>query len=268
VSRVGAIASLLPGRRWLAGVGNAMVDLIFPPCCAACQRPGAWFCADCLGAIEAIRPPVCSCCGWPLDIDASSAVEPPVLGSESGFVCHRCAAEPPLLDGIRAYGFYTGPLRQAIRQFKYQDLRSLASPLAKLMGEAWGDLTASAAAVTVIVPVPLHRSRERQRGYNQAALLARELGVYLQCPVAEGALIRKRATAPQVDLDGDQRRVNVKGAFAYAGNQLAGAHVLLVDDVFTTGATLAAAAAAVQEAGASSIWAYTLARARLGAGSK
>jgi ComF family protein len=112
-----------------------------------------------------------------------------------------------------------------------------------------------------MVPVPLHRARERERGYNQAALLAKELAPRLGLPVATDVLIRTRATAPQVGLSPEERRANVREAFACIGSGLAGARVLLIDDVYTTGSTMEAAAAALREGGVLSVWAYTLARA-------
>jgi ComF family protein len=115
--------------------------------------------------------------------------------------------------------------------------------------------------VDVVVPVPLHTARLRERGYNQAALLARELAQQAGLPIDEGTLVRKRATAPQVELNAKQRKENVHGAFYCSGNALTGKRVLLIDDVCTTGATLEACAVALYENGARSVQALTLARA-------
>jgi ComF family protein len=153
-------------------------------------------------------------------------------------------------------------LAKTIRLFKYEDLRVLAGPLGKLMARGWTVLKPPATDFDVIVPIPLHPSRQRKRGYNQALLLARELGRRLEKPVEEKSLVRTRHTRPQVDLDASARYANVKGAFRCTGGSLAGKRVLLVDDVFTSGATLRAATAALREGGVSAIWAYTLARAK------
>jgi ComF family protein len=199
--------------------------------------------------VEAIRPPVCSHCGWPLSPSGQATL------------CALCQNSPFQLDGLRAYAFHSGPLRKAIHQLKYEGLRSLAAPLGLLMSQAWPDLAPNWAG-DAIVPVPLHAARQRERGYNQAALLARELGRGLRCPVVEDVLVRVKATPPQVGLTAEQRRANVSDAFKCAMGSLAGKRVLLVDDVCTTGATLEAAAAALYQAGTSSVWSYTLARAR------
>lgn len=114
----------------------------------------------------------------------------------------------------------------------------------------------------IIVPVPLHTTRLRERGYNQAALLAREMARQVGLAVDERTLLRQRSTAPQVELDIEQRKENVHGAFRCSSDALAGRRVLLIDDVCTTGATLEACAVAVQEGGADCVWALTLARAR------
>jgi ComF family protein len=214
---------------------------------------GAWLCADCLDAIEAIVPPVCQHCGLPL---SDSQID------RRATVCPRCQISPIQLDGLRAYAFHGGPLRKAIHQFKYEDLRGLASLLGQLMADGWNRLAPRDVSLDAIVPVPLHRSRQRERGYNQSALLARELGHCLQLPVIEDAVVRSRATAPQVDLGAQARRANVRNAFRCQGNNLAGKRVLLVDDVCTSGATLESTCLALRGAGVSSVWACTLVRAR------
>ncbi|MFL7794769.1 MAG: ComF family protein [Anaerolineae bacterium] len=117
-------------------------------------------------------------------------------------------------------------------------------------------------AADVIVPVPLHADRLRERGYNQAALLARELARQADLAIDEQVLVRKRATAPQVKLDANQRKENMRDAFCCPDDSLAGKRILLIDDVCTTGATLEACAAALLESGAHSVQALTLARAR------
>ncbi|MBN1658080.1 MAG: ComF family protein [Anaerolineae bacterium] len=166
------------------------------------------------------------------------------------------------LGGLVACAFHSGPIREAIHQLKYEDLQRLAVPLGKWMAERWSQLAPAGWAADVVVPVPLHPRRERQRGYNQSALLARELAAGLGLPVVADVLVRARATRPQVGLQAREREVNVRDAFACTANTLAGQRVLLVDDVCTTGSTLTAACHALCAAGVPSVWAYCLARAR------
>lgn len=180
----------------------------------------------------------------------------------ASILCNACRSTDPLLDGVRAFAFHGGPLRQAIHCFKYEDLHCLAAPLGRLMAQGWLTLAGNHPDFDFIVPVPLHRARLRERGYNQSALLARELGTHLGIPVAEDLLSRTRATVPQVGLSAGERRANVRGAFQCLKGALDRRKVLLVDDVYTTGSTLESACGALRESGAVSVWAYTLARAR------
>jgi len=232
--------------RWWA----AVLDLLFPPRCVSCHRLGDWLCAECRNAIEMIPVPMCRFCALPLPEHETSGV------------CPSCRDREHILDGLISCAFHDGPLRRAIHDFKYGGLYSLAHSLGQIMADRWLRLR-PLDKVEAIVPVPLHRRREHQRGYNQAALLARELGRRLQAPVVEDRLIRTRATARQTELNAAQRRINVQGAFACREGAFAGRSVLLVDDVCTTGSTLEAACTALKkEGGAADVWAFTLTRAR------
>jgi ComF family protein len=155
--------------------------------------------------------------------------------------------------------YFEGALREALHQLKYRGHTALAEPLGNLMAVYWMQHTIPA---DVVVPVPLHAARLRERGYNQAALLARAMAQRIGLPLDERTLVRERATAPQVDLDARQRKENVHDAFRCSDRTLAGRQVLLVDDVCTTGATLEACAVALYEGGARGVQALTLARAR------
>lgn len=161
------------------------------------------------------------------------------------------------IQGIRGVGYLRGPLKRAVYQFKYRQKRKLALPLADLMHHY---LLENPLPAELIVPVPLHMDRLRERGYNQAALLARELSERSGLPLEEGCLVRIRETAPQVALKAEERRKNVRGAFRGQGEKLRDRQVLLIDDVSTTGATLEACAEALHERGARSVWALVLAR--------
>jgi ComF family protein len=258
----GKQASVTAGwTTWISTLAQALLDLLYPPRCPGCGRLGSLFCEHCLALIEPIRPPVCQRCGRPLD--AGPAAQP---GSECEAVggrwavglCPTCWSAPSPLDGVTAVAVFAHPLRQAIHTFKYEDGRSLAPILGKLMVEAWhaGQLSAD-----VIVPVPLHASRLAERGYNQSALLAHVLGQGVGVAVRPELLVRQRATQPQVGLTAQERRQNVGGAFACRG-QVAGQRVVLVDDVCTTGATLEVCASALKEGGAAVVWGFTLARPR------
>jgi ComF family protein len=173
-------------------------------------------------------------------------------------LCVRCRISPLQIDTIRSVTLFEGVLRRAMHSLKYQNCTALAEPLGGLMAAYWEQ---SARSVDVLVPVPLHASRLRRRGYNQSALLAREMARRVSLPVDEQTLLRERATVSQVGLDAGQRRENVRGAFRFNGDGLAGKRVLLVDDVCTTGATLESCAIALREGGARSVHALTLARA-------
>jgi len=227
----------LPGR-----ILVPLLDLLFPPHCVACGAVGSWFCEECIAKISMQLPPLCVSCGRPL---------------ASGSICRRCQREPLSLDGLRSVAWYKAPLSQAIHSLKYGGVRVLAAPLGALMATY---LTQLSLPADVLVPVPLHRSRQRQRGYNQSRLLAEEMALRVGLPVVEG-LTRQRDTPAQVHLSRHQRLTNVQGAFRTTDADLGGKRVLLVDDVCTTGATLAACAQALASSDARSVWALTLARA-------
>ncbi len=164
-----------------------------------------------------------------------------------------------MVEFIRSAFPFQGPIQDAIYAFKYRGACQLAPLLARCMAEFWLRFQEN---VDVLVPVPLHPDRERQRGYNQAALLAEELGPLIERPVVTEALVRVRPTRSQTQLNSVERRRNVAGAFACArSDDICGRDIMLVDDVATTGATLDACAAALLAGDAHSVRAFTLARA-------
>jgi len=236
---------------------DGLLALCFPDTCVACGEPLArrrdyGVCGACWRRVAdlELEPPWCPSCGIP-----SSA------SSGAGEVCIPCLLEPPCYSGARAVGYYAGELRALIRALKFdqrRDLRYLLAPrLAAACLSEWrpGDLDA-------VVPVPLHPTRQRERGFNQAALLARTLAPYLGLPCAEHVLRRAQHTRPQVGLSLADRLRNVRGAFRASGRgALRGLRILLVDDVMTTGATVSSAAAALLEGGALRVSVVSVARA-------
>ena len=226
----------------IAGLKTAALDLLFPRWCLGCGREGDYFCPACHQSLPFISPPVCERCGRPV---------------AAGTLCPACAQTGAEIDGIRAPFLFDGLVRQAIHEFKYNNLRDLAPDMACLLHEY---LARSPLPCDVLVPVPLHPRRLRQRGYNQSALVARELGRLGGMPVVEGSLVRCAYTPPQVrSASVDERRRQVAGAFACRDHRLAGRKVILIDDVSTSGATLNAGAAALKSAGAASVWGLVIA---------
>jgi len=149
-------------------------------------------------------------------------------------------------------------MREAIHQLKYRNLRALAAPLAGMLQEY---LSASPLEFDILVPVPLHRKRLRERGYNQARLLAQELGKLIDIPVSDDVLIRLKHTPPQARTATiEERKHNITDAFACSDSGLQGKHVLLLDDVSTSGTTLDACAAVLKANGAAAVWGLAMAR--------
>jgi ComF family protein len=163
--------------------------------------------------------------------------------------------DPPVFDWARSAAVYSGAVREAIHAFKFNGKTALARPLGALMLDG----CARPAEVTAVVPVPLARARERERGYNQAALLAERIAEGWGVPLRRRWLARLRDTPAQSDLTAAERRANVRHAFG-ASAAVRGAHVVLVDDVLTTGATAAECARVLRAAGAAEVGVLTVAR--------
>ena len=202
--------------------------------------------------------PACSRCGDTLDRAGYSSL------------CRACRMAPPPFVKAVAYGLYEGGMREAIHALKYSRLHPAARVLGKMLAQAIARLAAEAPGEMLVVPVPLHRSKHALRGFNQARALAEEALRALskthpewQLRLASSTLLRLRSTESQAGLTPRQRRLNVRGAFSVAdAGQVTGKHVLLIDDILTTGATARAAAQALEKAGAASVWVATLARAQ------
>jgi len=230
---------------------DAILSVLLAPSCAACGKPLDYpthgpVCEPCWRSILPITPPLCDRCGDPLP--AWRAISIPLA------LCPRCRRTRRLVDRARAIGTYDGALRAIVHALKYEGRRSLARTLAELMRHRGAEMLDGA---TCVIAVPLHPSRRRERGFNQAADLARHMAM----PTV-AALQRVRATPTQPGLPAARRHRNVRDAFAVtrAGRALRNATVVLVDDVSTTGATLEACARVLKQAGVAEVRALTAAR--------
>ncbi|HEV8352780.1 MAG TPA: ComF family protein [bacterium] len=228
---------------------RGILDVLFPPACQVCRTPGQdVLCRICMERIRLIRAPVCERCGKPLR-------GPPDLI----FTCLKCQGRRLSFRRARAAGIYDGAMREAIHALKFAGRSALAGPLGAVMAESATQWRAD--PPEAIVPVPLHAVRRRERGFNQAELLAQPVAEALSRPLTPGALTRVRPTDAQSGLDADERRRNVRRAFA-AGVPLDGG-ILLIDDVFSTGCTVNECARALRAAGAGYVDVLTLAHAVL-----
>lgn len=201
-------------------------------------------CDDCRAAVVWLEEPICMRCGRPTN--------------HIVIACHVCQEQAFPLQQARAAALFMEPVSRVIHLMKYEGYFALAQPLADLMVAAWPRWQM---IVDLVIPIPLSRQRYRQRGYNQAERLAHYFCRQMGFPLATTLLQRAKATRPQVGLEAAERRGNVRGAFVAATEGIAGQHILLIDDVCTTGATLAAAAETLLAAGAASVSGYCVARA-------
>lgn len=231
------------------------VDVVAPPLCAACRRPltdPRTLCAPCWRELTMITAPVCDITGTPLAYDAGPGARSPEL-----------MWNHPLYDRARAAVVLDRVSRRLVHQLKYHDVPGVAPLISRLMVPAIRDVTRQA---DCLLPVPLHRRRLAARRFNQAALLADQLGAATGIPVVRYAVQRIRHTPHQVGLGRDARANNLHNAFVVKDReQVAGRRIVVVDDVLTTGATADAMATALRGAGARSVSVAVFARAIAGA---
>ena len=225
-------------------------DILFPPCCAACRArlfapAGNRLCHDCLESIRLIESPVCTVCGQPFHGPQGT-----------GHTCGQCIKNPPSFDTARSLFQYQGFVRTLVHRIKYNDdghaLRALASLAMKhvLLDHLKPDM---------VIPVPLHSKRLRKRGFNQSLRLAGT--IFPHIPSGMDILTRTLNTKPQTELSMKERLKNVRNAFEVASPLPEGVKtILLVDDVYTTGATARACAKALKRAGAKEVHVFTVAR--------
>lgn len=237
-----------PLRRILAAMPSVLAratklaaDLLFPPRCALCGRDGMLLCDACVADLPHAGGARCDRCWMPSSVPT----------------CRHCSDAPPAFASLRSAFVMDAGARRLVHELKYEGLTSLAEPMAGVLCERL-----QLPPADLVVPVPLHASRERSRGYNQAALLARNIARAAGLPIDVRAARRVRKTTPLVKtMHRDERLAIMGGAFAARPEAVAGRAILLVDDVVTTGATLDSCARALLDAGAASVRCVTWARA-------
>jgi ComF family protein len=260
--------------RGFRSVLDDVVLTAFPSDCRICSTPLLRstilpICDACRAAVLPQTGVFCRCCGEALDIDMESARFAAHMLTE-GLLCRYCRSSAPEFERAVAYTVYENEVREMIHLLKYERMGGVAKLLGSRLADAIVTLRGAAASELDVVAVPLFKAKQRGRGYNQSELLAEAAVRQLRERVPEwklrcvdGVLKRQRDTQSQFELNPTGRRRNMKGAFEVGATRLRpGAEVLLVDDIYTTGATARECAKVLRRAGASRVWVATLARAQ------
>jgi ComF family protein len=255
---VGTGYPLSPLRRALRKGLDAVVSVLFPAPCRLCEAPLETasripVCPECLGSLRPFSGPACQGCGRPFASEQAGLVSKPL--------CRACRAGIYAFDFARSYGPYDEKMAPAILLLKHNAI----APLGAWFADRLAELIAGEprlAEVDRVVPVPLHRARLRERGHNQAELIARPLAKRVRLPLAPNLLARIKPRPEKLRMSRRERWLSVRGAYTICkGKRVDKARILLIDDVFTTGATLDSCARVLRGAGAASVIALTVARA-------
>jgi len=241
-------------KHGLGGWLNAAVSFLYPEICQVCKseragRAGGFVCETCRGKLRFLEPPYCDRCGLPHEGAITAAYE-----------CGQCQTTRPHFSKARSAVVARDPILEIIHQYKYNRAVWFEPFLADLLvRRAAGEVKPE--RWDLIVPVPLHSTKEREREFNQAERLARHLSADSGVPMDTRLVRRVLATRTQTLLSREERLVNMRRAFALVkGRALSGQRIVLVDDVFTTGATTSSCARTLKEAGAAEVCVWTVAR--------
>lgn len=229
-----------------------LLDFIFPKRCVGCGRVGGYFCSRCISSIKLIssNESICPVC------------EKPAIDGRTHPKCQSKYA----LDGLTSFFHYDGAIRKAIKAVKYRFIFDLAKEFITLIPSSslYQVTKPLTNQLTFLVPIPLHPSRLRSRGFNQAEVLGKLVAQRLHVSMMSDILTRVKKTVPQVEMKHQSERLkNMEGVFGVNKltiQQINNVTILLFDDVFTTGATMRAAAKVLKQAGATFVWAITMAR--------
>jgi len=227
-----------------------LIDLFFPKFCFNCGKEGEYLCSDCLALIDILEYQFCLVCGKRV-ID--------------GKTCLRCRSKTRL-DGLYfAVSYQNKLIKKLISQFKYKPfIKDLSKTLASLIITHFylsNKIDFLVSEKSILVPVPLDRKKLKLRGFNQSEEITKELSLLLKIPLVNNALIKIKNTQPQIELSKEERKENIRGAFLCRdAEQVRGKKIFLIDDVFTTGATMEECAKVLKSAGARQVWAIAVAR--------
>lgn len=240
-------------------IKEGLLNFVFPLDCKICEKPireskGYSICEDCFKTIELIERPYCAKCGKPL-------IPTDFFKQNREILCLDCKRKKYSFEFSRSTGIYDKVLKKCIHLFKYYGEKKLAKPLGKLMVDSLVKNDEFKRKIDLIIPVPLHRNDLKKRGFNQSVLLGKVTGDYLSIPVRENVLIKKKLTPFQVNLSKKERKINILGAFSVEKpEEIKGKNILILDDVFTTGATVEECTKELMKARAKNIFVLTLAR--------
>ncbi len=226
---------------------TALSDLFFPPACAFCEAPivesEALLCDSCSDSMDQVNEPICVQCGLPV----------PGLAVQGSDRCGRCLADPPVYEKARYAVYYEGAVRDALLRFKFAGALHVAAALSQILTAAYRRHFRPD-HFDLIVPVPIHRTRLIHRGFNQVVVLAEKLSRETGIPLDRTSFKKKKDTPPQVGLTRAARVKNLRGSFGLQRpDRIRGRKVLLVDDVATTGSTIAEAAKTIVRSGAARV---------------
>jgi ComF family protein len=227
---------------------SKILNILYPSNCPACGNVSDVFhhspiCVSCWSGIKKYSGPACKICAMPFT-------------SEYGEVCSKCLKKAPFFSRVINYGLYEGVLAEAISHLKFYKLKRLAKPLGSLL------FIFDFSGFDGIIPVPLSIRSLRERGFNQSLLIARVISKKFNIPLLMDNLRKIKETPPQIGLSAKERLLNLKNAFEVRGS-IQGLRLLLVDDVMTTGATVAECSRELMKAGAKEVTVLTLARASM-----
>lgn len=223
-------------------IAQNVIDWLFPPICLGCGEEGVFICPECLPKIQRVPNDVCKYCGS--------------FTSKKG-KCANCDGKTLPYEGFRAFAYYDGTIRKAIHHLKYQNDLTIGRYLAGMLSMVYEK---AGWETDLILPVPIGEQKMMERGYNQAERIAKPLSERLKIDYSDDALIRISERSSQVGLNQAERQENVRQAFVARSKPVKGKRILVVDDVFTSGATMEAVATELKQAEAKEVYCLTIAK--------